>query len=184
MEPETDFYLYLLNKTSTVRLFIIGFKSSGKTTFGQKLARRLNMEFIDVDTYLEEKYKRTVPDIFTREGEEAFRLKEWKVLKEIVKRDNLIIATGGGAACHCENMDLMEKNGDTIYIKVNNETLVARLKESTANRPIVKGKTTAELRSYVAGLKEKCEHHYLRAKYILEDDNISVDKLLEMMANE
>lgn len=164
-----------------MRLFIIGFKSSGKTTFGRKLAAKLNMEFIDLDQYIERKFGSTVPDIFTQEGEDAFRVKEWKALKEIVRKDDIVVSTGGGAACHCDNMNLMEKYGDTVYIKVDDETLVDRLREFAADRPLVRGKSEAELKAYVAGLKEKCEHHYLRAKYILENENIKVEKLILLM---
>lgn len=164
-----------------MRLFIIGFKSSGKTTFGRKLAARLNMEFIDLDEYIEKKTGRSVPDIFTLDGEEAFRVREWKALKEIVRKDDIIVSTGGGAACHCDNMNLMEKNGATVYIKVNDEILVSRLREFSADRPLIRGKSEADLRVYVTELREKCEHHYDRAKYILENEDIDVEKLIHMM---
>jgi shikimate kinase len=177
-------FIYICRtNTSTVRFFIIGFKSSGKTTFGSKLATRLNMDFIDMDEYIERKYNSSVPELFTKEGEESFRRKEWKVLTEMVKKDNIVVSTGGGAACHCDNMSLMEKYGDTVYIKVDDETLVNRLKKLTADRPVVKGKSMTELRAYITGMKEKCEHHYLRAKYILENENIAVEKLVEMIAD-
>jgi shikimate kinase len=164
-----------------MRLFIIGFKNSGKTTFGRKLADRLHMEFIDLDDYIEKRTGRSVPDIFTTDGEDAFRISEWKALKEIVRKDGIIVSTGGGAACHCDNMNLMEKFGETIYIKVDDDTLVSRLREFSADRPLVRGKSVTELRDYVAKLKDRCEHHYKRAKYILENENIDVEKLISMM---
>ena len=164
-----------------MRLFIIGFKSSGKTTFGRKLADRLNMEFIDLDDYIEKRTGRTVPDIFTADGEEAFRLREWKALKQIVRKDDIVVSTGGGAACHCDNMNLMEKHGDTIYIKVDDDTLVKRLRTFSSDRPLVRGRSEDELKTYVAGLKDRCEHHYARAKYILENENIDVEKLIRML---
>lgn len=164
-----------------MRLFIIGFKSSGKTTFGRKLADRLNMEFIDLDDYIEGQTGRSVPDIYTADGEDSFRRKEWNALKEIIQKDDIVVSTGGGAACHCDNMNLMEKYGDTIYIKVDDDTLVKRLRTFSADRPLVRGKSEDELRAYVAGLKDRCEHHYARAKYILENENIDVEKLIRMM---
>ncbi len=161
-----------------MRIFIIGFKSSGKTTIGKKLAGKLNMDFIDLDAYIEEKTGRTVPDIFTEEGEQEFRNIEWASLVEISKKDNIIISTGGGAPCWCDNMNLMLKKGETIYLRLDNDTLVSRLKDATIDRPIVKNKTDEELRHYVDQLKNNCEHHYLRARHVLEGKNLKLGELV------
>ncbi|NJK86247.1 MAG: shikimate kinase [Bacteroidales bacterium] len=92
-----------------MRYFIIGYKSSGKTTIGKQLASILKMDFIDLDEEIEKLTGRTVPDIYENDGEKEFRKLEWKTLREVVKLDNIVVSTGGGAPCHCENMDLMEK---------------------------------------------------------------------------
>jgi shikimate kinase len=155
-----------------MRYFIIGFKNSGKTTFGRKLARQLEMDFIDLDEYMEAKTGTNIPEMYTRLGEEGFRRLEWKTLKEVVKHDDIIISTGGGAPCHCDNMSLMEQYGDVIYLKVADETLIKRLKRAAKDRPIVLGKSEDELRQYVADLRNKCEHHYLRAHYTVDGDRL------------
>jgi shikimate kinase len=169
-------------KKSTVRYFIIGFKNSGKTTLGRKLARMLNMDFIDLDEYIEENEGRSIPEIYTSVGDETFRTLEWKSLKELVKKDNIVVSTGGGVPCHCNNMNLMEKYGEVIYLNVRDETLVNRLKRAVHDRPIVKGKTEQELRTYIADLRSRCEHHYKRAKYIVDGENINLPALLKSMA--
>jgi shikimate kinase len=164
-----------------MRYFVIGFKNSGKTTFGRQLAKRLGLNFTDVDEFIEKKEGKTIPEIYTRLGDEAFRQLEWKTIKEIVKTDNQVVSTGGGAPCHCDNMSLMEKYGDVIYLKVSDETLVSRLKKAAEDRPIVKGKSAEELRHYVAELRNRCEHHYLRARYIVDGDNPEMEKLIVML---
>jgi shikimate kinase len=164
-----------------MRIFIIGFKSSGKTTLGKQLAKRLNMTFVDLDAVIEKRENISIPALYERIGDEAFRIKEWEALKEIVQNDNLIVSTGGGAPCHCDNMNLMEKYGDVLYIKLDNDTLVSRLKYSTSDRPIVKNKTDAELRKYVSELKDRCEHHYLRARYIVEGKDLTVDRVIQIL---
>jgi shikimate kinase len=98
-----------------------------------------------------------------------------------VREDNLVIATGGGAPCHCENMTLMEQHGDVIYLRVSDDTLVSRLKRAALDRPIVKGKSEAELREYVTGLRDRCEHHYLRARYIVDGDSLNPFSVAEML---
>lgn len=170
-----------LQKISPVRYFIIGFKNSGKTTFGRKLSRMLNLDFIDLDEFIEEKEGRSIPEIYTSFGDEKFRTLEWKSLKELVKRDNIVVSTGGGVPCHCDNMTLMEKYGEVIYLNVTDETLVNRLKRAVHDRPIVKGKSEEELRSYIADLRSRCEHHYKRAKYIVDGENINLPALLKSM---
>ena len=162
-----------------MRIFIIGFKNSGKTTAGRKLAKQLNMDFIDLDEYIETKTGRSIPDIFTAEGEEEFRNIEWESLVEISKKDDIIISTGGGAPCWCDNMNLMLKKGETIYLQLDNDTLISRLKKATADRPIVKDKDDNELREYVSHLKQNCEHHYLRAKHIVDGKNLKMNELAE-----
>jgi shikimate kinase len=164
-----------------MRLFIIGYKSSGKTTIGKKLAHRLNLEFIDLDHAIEDRENRTVPEIYTEIGDEKFRVLEWEVLTEIVKNDNIVVSTGGGAPCHCNNMNLMEKYGEVIYIHLDNDTLVNRLTHATKDRPIVLNKTEEELRDYVADMRNRCEHHYTRAKYIVEGKGLTVERILEAL---
>jgi len=178
---ENNVINYICRKTIPVRYFVIGFKNSGKTTLCRKLARMLNFEFIDLDEYIEEKEGLSIPEIYTASGEENFRTLEWKSLKELVKKDNIVVSTGGGVPCHCNNMNLMEKSGEVIYLKVTDETLVSRLKRAVHNRPIVKGKTEEELRLYIADLRSRCEHHYKRAKYIVDGENINLPSLLKNM---
>jgi shikimate kinase len=169
----------LNRKNKTVRYFIIGFKSSGKTTIGKKLAHRLNMDFIDLDQEIERREGKSIPDLFVELGENEFRNKEWKALCDVVKGDNLVVSLGGGAPCHCDNMNLLERKGDVIYLKVDNDTLVSRLKASVNDRPIVLNKSDEELRVYVKDLKLRCEHHYLRAKYIVSGKDMTVDTVLQ-----
>jgi shikimate kinase len=164
-----------------VRYFIIGYKSSGKTTIGKKLAIALKMEFIDLDEVIEKKEGKSVPEIYTTIGDEGFRMKEWKALKEIVKKDNIVVALGGGAPCHCDNMNLIENHGEVIYIQLDDDTLVSRLKGATKDRPIVLNKTDEELRIYIQDIRERCEHHYLRAKYYVNGKDITVSNIIEVL---
>lgn len=164
-----------------MRLFLIGYKNCGKTTMGKKLANRLNMEFIDLDEFIEQREKKSIPELYTELGDDDFRVVEWRALKEIVKRDNLVVSTGGGAPCHCDNMNLMEKYGQVIYIKLDSDMLVSRLKTATKDRPIVLNKSEEELQDYIKNLRYKCEHHYTRAKYIVDGKDITVDRILDAL---
>ena len=167
-----------------MRYFIIGYKNCGKTTIGKKLAARLNMEFIDLDEVIEGKEGKSVPEIYLSIGDEGFRIKEWEALKKIVKKDDIVVSLGGGAPCHCDNMNLIEKYGEVIYIQLDSDTLVSRLKHATKDRPIVLNKTDEELRHYVNGIRDKCEHHYLRAKFYVDGKDITVERILQVLQTE
>jgi len=165
-----------------MRYFLIGYKSSGKTTLGKQLAAKLNMKFIDLDIYIEEKEKRSIPELYSELGDENFRVLEWKMLKEIVKEDDVIVSTGGGTPCYCDNMNIMQTSGEIIYIRVDDDILVNRLKIAVSkNRPIVKNKSEKELKEYVTDLRNKCEHHYLQAHHIIEGRNINVNDIIYLL---
>ena len=164
-----------------MRYFIIGFKNSGKTTFGKQLALWLKMDFLDLDEYLEKKEGRSIPEIYSALGETAFRRLEWKALKEVVHNDHIVISTGGGAPCNCDNMNLMEKHGDVIYLQVSDETLIARLKHAAKDRPVVLGKNEEEIRNYIADIRNRCEHHFRRAKYSINGENVDRAEVLRLL---
>ena len=164
-----------------MRIFIIGYKSSGKTTIGKKLANRLGYQFIDLDQYIESKEGRTVPEIYVEDGDKKFRAMEWKALNEIVHLDDIVVSTGGGVPCHCDNMNIMREHGAVVYLKLDSDILISRLKHATIDRPIVKGKTDEQLREYVSGLRDRCEHHYLTATHIIDAKNIKVDDIIKVL---
>lgn len=142
----------------------------------------MNLKFIDLDEIIEKREGKSVPELYTELGDEGFRVKEWEALKEVVKTDNVVVALGGGAPCHCDNMNLIEKYGEAIYLRLDNDTLVSRLKSATVDRPIVLKKTDDELRFYVRDIRSRCEHHYLRAKYVIDSKDISVNKVVDILS--
>ena len=87
-----------------MRLFIVGYIQSGKSTFGKKLAKLLNYTFVDTDKYIENLYKLSVEDIFNKYGEKVFRVLEKKIIEDLKQMDNIVVSTGGGFVCFNDNM--------------------------------------------------------------------------------
>jgi shikimate kinase len=81
-------------------------------------------------------------------------------------------------------MNIIENYGEVIYIHLDNDTLVSRLKDATKDRPIVLNKSEEELRQYVEDIRDRCEHHYLRAKYHVEGKDLTVDKIIDAIQSE
>ena len=118
-------------------IYLIGLMGSGKTTLGKILSKKLDKDFYDSDQVIEEKLGVNVPMIFEYEGEAGFREREKDILKELVSKQNIVLATGGGIILSESNRDLLAKNGIVIYLKSNQKDLVLRMKNDKT-RPLLK----------------------------------------------
>jgi shikimate kinase len=116
-------------------LILVGFSCSGKTTLGRNVARRLRLTFVDTDRYIEDMTGRTIPDIFSEDGEAAFRAIERQVIDEIMQHRNQVVSTGGGAFVDLENRQRLRDGNLVIHLHVRPETVVDRLKNSRSGRP-------------------------------------------------
>ena len=163
-----------------MRIFLIGFMGCGKSTIGRALASALNFTFIDLDTFLEKRYFRSIPQIFAEEGEAGFRLKERKILEEVSAFDDVIVATGGGVPCFFDNMDLMNKTGFCVFLDVDTDSLVNRLIHAKTERPLIKEKSPEELHVFIEGLLAKRRPFYEKAEYILKGSEISPELVVEL----
>ena len=151
---------------------------SGKTTVGRRLAKKIDFQFIDVDIFIENRYRKTVSEIFSEKGEETFRIIEHKALEELSRFENVVVSTGGGAPCFHNNMELMNKSGLTVYLKVAPEELMKRLKNGQNKRPLLKGKTSEEMLSFIIENISKRNLYYSQADLILNADTNNIDQIL------
>ena len=122
---------------------------AGKTTLGKSLARRMNLNYIDTDHFIENRYRKRVSDIFAAEGEERFREIEHRVLLEISEFEDVVISTGGGLPCFHNNMAIMNNAGVTVYLDVPVEELAERLEVSKNVRPVLKKRSGSELVDFI-----------------------------------
>jgi shikimate kinase len=145
---------------------------SGKTAIGKRLAEKLNLQFIDMDVFIENRFHKSVSAIFEEKGEAAFRKIERTILLEIIEFENIVISTGGGTPCFFDNMDLMNRAGITIYLKMSGDELAKRLQTGKQKRPLIKDKNSEEMKTYIAENLVKREQFYNRATLIIENDDI------------
>jgi shikimate kinase len=122
---------------------------AGKTTLGKSLARLMNLNYIDTDHFIENRYRKRVSDIFAAEGEERFREIEHRVLLEISEFEDVVISTGGGLPCFHDNMAIMNNAGVTVYLDVPVEELAERLEVSKNVRPVLKKRSGSELVDFI-----------------------------------
>ena len=138
-----------------VRIFLTGYMGAGKTTLGKAFARKLNVPFIDLDWYIEERFHKTVGELFTERGEAGFRELERNMLHEVAEFENVVISTGGGAPCFYDNMEFMNRTGKTVFLNVHPDVLFRRLRIAKQQRPILQGKEDDELMDFIIQALEK-----------------------------
>jgi len=164
-----------------MRIFLIGFMGSGKTTVGQKLARKLGYSFIDMDKRIEEESKMSINQIFSELGEQKFRKLEHDLILQIIKMDNVVVSTGGGVPCFNENMELINQCGISIYLKMTPEALVNRLIHSQSRRPLIRELSAAELPVFVRKKLEEREPYYLKSTYIHDGLDVNILEIENMI---
>ncbi len=151
----------------TQRIFLIGYMGVGKTTVGHALSRITGMPFYDLDWYIESRMHKSVAKLFEERGEERFRKFEQSMLHEVAEFDQVILSCGGGTPCFFDNMDYLNLQGDTIYLKASAEVLYSHLRKARVERPLLKNKSAEEMQEYIRLQLEERERHYGKAKFIV-----------------
>lgn len=171
------------------RIILIGYMGAGKTTVGKALAKELHMPFYDLDWYIESRMHKTVKAIFDERGEAGFRKIEHNMLHEVAEFEDIIISCGGGTPCFFDNIDYMNRQGETVYLKATPEVLYGHLKMGKTIRPLLLNKTADEVQVFIREQLAQREPYYSRAKHVLDvnllDDykkiKISVEQLRNML---
>jgi shikimate kinase len=161
------------------RVFLIGYMGAGKSTVGKRLAKRMNLAFVDLDKYIEVRYHRTIDRLFAEKGEEAFREIERKMLHEVSTFENVLVSTGGGSPCFFDNMQFMNGAGKTVYLKVSPIELAKRLEFSKHPRPVLEGRSGRGLEAFVRESLEKREAFYMQASVVFDVEAMVTDLDME-----
>ncbi len=162
--------------------FLIGSMGSGKTYWGSILAEEKQINFIDLDTAIEQDLKMSIASIFETYGEIFFREKETEILiKTIASNKKAIIATGGGTACFNDNMKLMNESGITIWLNDSIDEIVERIKPFKNSRPLLKTILDNELTSHIKNLNDSRKHFYSQCRYQLNETQISTLEILKII---
>lgn len=167
-----------------MRLYLIGYMGTGKSTLGRKIAKRTELPFLDTDKMVEEAEGAEVADIITYAGEEYFRQAERRALEQTAEEENAIISTGGGLPVWGDNQAWIAEHGVSVYLKRTPEQIISRLSpHGRYKRPKLRGLNDEELLQVMReGIAER-EPIYEKADIVIDCSVVSdleiADRLCE-----
>ena len=146
--------------------------ASGKSTFGKALARELKLDFIDLDFYIEQRWRMRIPEIFREKGEEEFRRMERTMLHEVGEWSDVVISCGGGTPCFYDNIDYMLSQGKVVWLEADLPTTIRRILQAPGKRPSVAGKNADQLRDFITPHLAQRIPYYSRAHHRLPSNQL------------
>ena len=169
------------------KIFLIGYMGCGKSSLGRKLAKAGGMEFMDMDSIIEQREGASISDIFHYQGEEYFRDAERALIEELSTAEgDMVISTGGGAPVWQNNMELMNSLGATIYLRRTAQQIASRLSpHGRQKRPKLRGLNDEELVAFMTTNMAQREPFYSKAKYCVDcaerSDAELIDYILQIV---
>ena len=159
--------------------------ASGKTSLGKKIAKKLGLDFLDTDQFIEEKYNCSISELIEKEGEMSFREIEKSILPILLEKKNVVIATGGGFPCFGDNMALLLANGIVVFLSISAQNVLIRLnqndRKACLSRPLLREKSPSELKDFIENLLSSRQPIYEKAHIELSATNISMNALIKQI---
>ena len=170
-----------------MKIVLIGYMASGKSTIGKILAKELNLSFIDLDHYISDREQMSIPEIFTQKGEIYFRKIETKYLLEVLEKEQeFILSLGGGTPCYGNNMEIiLNSDAASVYLKASIPTITERIRTGKRKRPLVAHLSNEELPEFIGKHLFERQFYYLQSNHSIAVDGKQkyeiVDDLLKAL---
>ncbi|MDB4709466.1 shikimate kinase [Flavobacteriaceae bacterium] len=164
-----------------MKIILLGYMGSGKTTIGIQLARKLFLNFTDLDDFIEEKEQKSIKEIFKQKGEIYFRKIEHKYLKQFInENESYVLSLGGGTPCYAGNLDLIlkDKKSLSFYLRGSIPTLFKRLSENKFKRPLISDLSDDQLTEYLAKHLFERSLFYDKATHKISIDNKEIQEIV------
>ncbi|MCL4141565.1 UNVERIFIED_CONTAM: hypothetical protein GTU68_044556 [Idotea baltica] len=159
--------------------------SSGKSTIGKKLSKKLKLDFVDLDQWISDSEGKSIAQLFEEHGEKAFREMESSYLQEIATFPNAVIALGGGTPCSKANLELIKANGKVVYLNAAQAMLINRLSENPNNRPLVAGLSKSAISKKVKEMLADRSKYYTKADVTVDiSKRTKVNELISELATQ
>jgi shikimate kinase len=160
------------------KIYLVGFMASGKSTIARALAARLGWQPEDIDNLIEHRERRTIADIFARQGEPYFRTVEREILRLLQPLRHVVVATGGGTFADAENRNLINLDGVSVWLDIPLVELIPRI-PLDGRRPLAASR--AELERLYAARQESYQLAHVRVPVASAPVETTVDLVLEAL---
>lgn len=164
-----------------MKIFLVGYMGCGKSSLGRKIAKAGGMQFVDMDSIIEEREGAAISDIFRYEGEEYFRQKERALIEEFAAADDdLVISTGGGVPTWEDNMQRINQIGQSVYLRRTAQQIASRLSpHGRQKRPKLRGLNDEELVAFMTENMAQREPYYALATYTIDCATLGDEELVK-----
>ena len=161
-----------------MKIFLIGMPGSGKSVIGKQLALQLDLPFIDLDIAIEKAEGKSIPEVFREKGEAYFRQKEAELLRALSSSTaGFVMATGGGAPCFHNGMEIIRQTGISIYLDVSLSELVKRNCKNSS-RPLL---ADGNIKDKLSALLESRAAIYQQATFVIRGNQITVKDIMGLL---
>ena len=160
------------------QVVLVGLPGAGKSTTGQILAEMLGWSFRDFDQEIEGETGLTVAEIFAREGEKRFRELEASLTKRLASQHQVVFAPGGGWITNAELPRLLDRNAAIVWMRVQPETALARLRATGVTRPLLQ---VPDALQRLQSLLEQRIEHYERADVAFDTDEKTPREIAQLI---
>lgn len=157
-----------------MNIILTGFMGTGKSAVGRKLAKRLDMEYLDTDELIEERERSSIHHIFDEKGESYFRKVESAMVREVSRLDRYVISTGGGVALKDENIKALKRNGFIICLTANPEIILKRT-ERTQDRPLLDESDPGKRIKELLRIRQA---HYEKVDFSVDTSNLPLEEVV------
>ncbi len=174
----------MADQSKNCKLFLIGLPGSGKTTLAIQVAEHDGLSFVDLDKEIERLESKKVEEIFAERGESVFREIEAQVLKKFCGLDSgFVMATGGGAPCFGNNLEVMKASGKVVFLDVPAKEIANRISKQSLNRPLLKNETTDSMKDRIEFLRSQRISFYRQAHFIVSGNQIIPKEIIDLVSS-
>lgn len=183
LRPRFSFLLNLILGLSLIftmnNIYLVGFMGTGKTSVGKELAKKKKWHFMDLDDLIELKEKRTISDIFAKDGETCFRHLEKQALREVCREKEFVVACGGGIVLDRDNVKMMKDTGVVVCLCADPEVILERT-SGYLHRPLL---NVSDPKKQVEFLLKLRSPYYALADKTIDTSELSIIEAARKVAN-
>ncbi|ANF49812.1 shikimate kinase [Chryseobacterium glaciei] len=151
---------------------LVGYMGSGKSHISKILSEKINFKLIDLDKEISRRNKLTIPEIFEKKGEIHFRKLERETLEELLAtEENLVLSLGGGTPVYYNNMEIVNLNSKSVFLRASIQTLSERISKQKEKRPIIANISDENLSEFIAKHLFERNEFYSKAQFNIITDS-------------